>query len=121
MDFPGYGYAKRSLDKREKLAKMILWYLMYSEVKNRLVILIIDAKVGTTAYDQDMIKTLLEFHIDHIIVANKMDNLERNQKDIQLEHIRNAYKNSEVIAYSSKEKFGREELMSRISDYIDKS
>lgn len=118
VDFPGYGYAKRSAEKREKLAKMMLWYLMYSEVKNRLVILIIDAKVGITPFDQDMVKTLLEFQIDHIIVANKMDKLERNQKDIQLEFIRSRYINSVVLPYSSKDKFGREELMGKISDHL---
>src|SRR3989338_837689 len=32
VDFPGYGFAERSLEKREKLGKMILWYLRFSEV-----------------------------------------------------------------------------------------
>lgn len=106
VDFPGYGYAKRSRDARDTLEKMMLWYLLYSEVKNRLIVLIIDAKVGITAYDQEMIKRLREYHIDHIIVANKVDNLRRGQRDKKL---------SEVIAYSSKEKFGRDELMKKIS------
>lgn len=106
VDFPGYGYAKRSRDKRDTLERMMLWYLLYSEVKNRLIVLIIDAKVGITAYDQEMVKRLREYHIDHIIVANKVDNLRRGQRDKKL---------NEVIAYSSKEKFGRGELMKKIS------
>lgn len=118
VDFPGYGYAKKSAKEREKLAKMILWYLMYSEVKNRLVILIIDAKVGITAFDEDMIKTLTEYHIDFIIIANKADNLTRNKKEEQLEHFRSEYKDSLVLPYSSKENKGREELLERISSYI---
>lgn len=118
VDFPGYGYARRSAEKREKLAKMILWYLMYSEVKNKLVILIIDAKVGITAYDADMIKTLREYLVNYIIIANKADNLTRNQREEQLEHIRSEYKDSLVLPYSSKENSGREELLERISSYI---
>lgn len=106
VDFPGYGYAKRSREARDTLEKMMLWYLLYSEVKNRLVVLIVDAKVGITAYDQEMIKRLHEYHIDHIIVANKVDNLRRAQRDKKL---------NEVIAYSTKEKFGRGELMKKIS------
>lgn len=106
VDFPGYGYAKRSREARDTLEKMMLWYLLYSEVNNRLIVLIIDAKVGITAYDQEMVKRLREYHIDHIIVANKVDNLRRGQRDKKL---------SEVIAYSSKEKFGRNELMKKIS------
>ena len=118
VDFPGYGYAKHSWEKREKLAKMILWYLLYSEVKNRLVVLIIDAKVGVTAFDADMIKTLREKHIDHVIVANKIDNVPLSQRENQLTLIRNEYKNSVVIPYSSKQKSGRDTLNQAISSYI---
>ncbi len=118
VDFPGYGHVIHSQKKQEKLAKMILWYLLYSGVKNRLVVLIIDAKVGITAYDQDMLKTLHEQHIDHIIVANKVDNLQMSQKEKQFTHIHSEYENSEVIAYSSKQKYRRAELMKKISSYI---
>ena len=97
---------------------MILWYLMYSKVLNRLVLLIIDAKVGITAYDQDMLKTLCEQRIDHIIVANKVDNLEMSQKEKQLTFIRTGYKNSEVVPYSAKQKHGRKELMKKIASYL---
>ncbi len=118
VDFPGYGFAKKSRDEREKLAKMILWYLMYSQVKNRLVILIIDAKVGITAFDADMLKTLREYKINYIIVANKADNLKRNEKGKLLEYIREEYKDLLVLPYSSEENTGREELLERISTYI---
>lgn len=118
VDFPGYGYARRSAEKREKLAKMMLWYLLYSEVKKRLIILIIDAKVGITAYDADMLKTLREQNIDHIIVANKADNLKMGQKEKQLTYIRSEYKNSEVILYSSKDNYGKHELMNKIFPYL---
>lgn len=121
VDFPGYGYAKHSSKIREKLAKMILWYLMYSEIKNRLVILIIDAKVGLTPYDADMLKTLYEYQINHIIVANKVDNLRMGQKEKQLLKIREGCQNSEVIPYSSKQRHQGFELMKRISSYTTKT
>ena len=119
VDFPGFGYAKRSTEARNKLAKMILWYLSYSEVKNRLVLLIIDAKVGITGFDREIVKTLHEQNIDHLIVANKIDNLPRGQKEEQLAYLRCEYKNSEVIPFSSKLKYGRKELWQKISDYLD--
>ena len=118
VDFPGYGYAKQSSQKREKLTKMILWYLMYSEIKNRLVILVIDAKVGLTPYDADMLKTFHEHNINYIIVANKMDNLRMGQKEKQMMNLQQEYPNSEVIPYSSKQKHQGFELMRRISSYI---
>lgn len=118
VDFPGVGYAKRSFDKREKLSKMILWYLLYSEVKNRLAVLIIDAKVGITKFDLDLLKTFHETHINYIIVANKVDNLKESQKEKQLAQIRLGYKNAEIIPFSSKLNYGREQLMERISAYM---
>jgi GTP-binding protein len=118
VDFPGYGYARRSKEKREKLAKMILWYLLYSEVKNRLVILIIDAKIGMTAFDRDMLKILREEHIDHIIVANKADKFKMGEKEKKLANIRSLYNYSEIIPYSSKQKYNHEELSKKIFSYL---
>ena len=88
--------------QREKLAKMILWYLQYSRVYKRLVILVIDAKVGVTAFDIDVLRTLREQKIEHIIVANKIDNVPMNTKEKQLSLIRGSYGDSVVYPYSSK-------------------
>lgn len=118
VDFPGYGFAKHSGEMREKLAKMILWYLMYSEITNRLVILVIDAKVGLTPFDADMLSTLYEYKVKHIIVANKIDNLKMGQKDKQLAEIRRKYPNSEIIPFSSKLKHQGMDLMRRIAGYV---
>lgn len=118
VDFPGYGYAARSQEKREKLAKMILWYLLYSDIKNRLVILILDAKVGITAFDEDIINTLQEKQINHLLVANKVDNLLKNQRKEKLALIQAKCPHSPILAYSSKKKEGREELLKNIFSHI---
>ena len=119
VDFPGYGYAKMSLDRREKLRKMILWYLMYSEVKERAVVLIIDSKVGITDFDRQALDILSEQKINHIMIANKVDNLKINIRGKQLELIRDEYPDSQVIAYSTKMNKGKSELINRLSTYID--
>lgn len=120
VDFPGYGFAQRSLEKREKLGKMILWYLRFSEVKQRLAVLIIDAKVGLMPFDLDMLKTLREEKIDFLLVVNKVDNLKMGEREKQLEKIKSESGNAEIIAFSSKEKEGRAELMQKISSYLVK-
>jgi GTP-binding protein len=118
VDFPGYGFAKHSSLKREKLAKMILWYIMNSGIINRLIVLVIDAKIGITPFDADILKNFHEYRINYVIVANKMDNLKMGQKEKQLQKIRDEYPNSEVIPYSAKQKYQSMELMRKISAYI---
>src|SRR3989338_1650650 len=55
LDLPGYGYAKVSKDDREWLQKVIQWYLFKSEYVQKKIVLILDAKVGPTDKDLDMI------------------------------------------------------------------
>lgn len=119
LDFPGYGYAVRTPLEREKLGKMIIWYLQYSNVKKRMVILIVDAKVGVTAFDADILRTIREQHIEHIIVCNKIDNVPLMKREKELTSIRLAYGNSLVIPYSSKVHIGRMELLAKIATYVE--
>jgi GTP-binding protein len=56
VDLPGYGYAKVSDKEKEKLVKLILWYLLQSGAALALVFLIIDANVGLTNKDEEMMK-----------------------------------------------------------------
>ncbi len=118
VDFPGYGYASRSQDNRDKLAKMILWYLVYSEVPQRMVFLIIDAKVGITAFDKDMLRILSEQQIDHFIIANKIDNLPMSQKTQQLKHIQQESGGIEIIPFSSVKKHGRDDVLLKVTPYL---
>ena len=81
VDLPGYGYAKAGQKAREKLRKLVLWYLVEAPVERdgRLVVLIIDAKVGLSSHDLDLIHILEEEKQDFIIVANKADKLNQKQ------------------------------------------
>jgi GTP-binding protein len=114
VDLPGYGYAKIGPKEKEKLAKLILWYIQYSEVRPRKIVLILDAKVGMTEFDTEMVKILREQGHSFIILANKTDKL--NQKDLSaaLGAIRAAAGDSEVVSYSAKEKKGTPELLAQL-------
>lgn len=116
VDFPGYGYAKRSHGEREKLAKMILWYLLYAEISYRMVILIIDANVGITDYDADMLKLFKEKNIAHFILANKIDNVEVTQKDLILNQINAQAGTTQVLPYTAKLHKFRDEAWANIFD-----
>jgi len=114
VDLPGYGFAKMSQEKHEDIRKMMLWYLEYSEVKNRRVVLIIDANVGVTEFDRQMMDILTKHHIDFVITANKVDKLKREEKEKKLKSIQRDCGSAIVIPYSAKTKEGKNQLLKEL-------
>ena len=119
VDFPGYGYAKVSGKQMDKIRKMILWYLMYSEVKTNFVVLIIDAKVGMTKFDFEAVEILKQNNTPFVIAANKIDKLKMGEKERRIKEINNQILSEEIIPYSSVENTGRADLMRKIEAFID--
>ncbi len=115
VDLPGYGFARASLEEREKTRKMIVWYLGDSGVKPRRVIMVVDSKIGITALDRDMITILTAEGHPTIIVANKVDQLSGSEQSLQIERIRQECSPLLVIPYSSKFKKGREQLLQSLT------
>ncbi len=111
VDLPGYGFAKLSRERREKLRKLILWYVEDSEAKPQKIILVIDAKVGPTPFDVEMFGVLKKHNYEIIVVANKVDKLKRNDRQKQLKKIKEELWCDNVILHSAKTKEGREELL----------
>lgn len=119
VDIPGYGYAEVSAEKHDDIRKMVLWYLLYSKIKNRLVVLIIDAKVGPTSFDFEMFNILTDNNIDFLIVINKIDKLKMSEKERQLKNIHDKFPNSVVVTYSTITKGGKTELTKTIFNYLE--
>jgi GTP-binding protein len=105
-DLPGYGYAKMPAKLAEKLRKLILWFLTGGEVRPKTVVLVIDAVVGLTEFDREMITLLREAEHPYLLLANKTDKL--NQKDFsaQMRSIVAAVSDAHVLPFSAKEKKG---------------
>jgi GTP-binding protein len=101
VDLPGYGYAKRPPKEKEKIEKLILWYLMYSEANMHKVVLILDSKAGLTAFDEEMIRVLREKGHALIIVANKIDKLNQKETSAQLRAIKETAHEAVVVPYSA--------------------
>ncbi len=118
VDFPGYGYAQRSVKERNKLIKRIFWYIENFETKPKLVLLIIDAKVGLTSLDYEMIDILKENNHRVVIVANKIDKLSKTVAEKQISNIENQAPTMLIFPYSAKTKKGRDELLEKINDFI---
>lgn len=120
VDFPGYGYAKRSIEGRNKMIKRLFWYIECSKKRPKAVFLIVDANVGLTELDKEMIRILKINNHQIIIVANKVDKLSKSAAVKNLESIKKSAGDLPVLAYSTKTNQGREELIGRIESIIMK-
>lgn len=114
VDLPGYGYAKASWEARERLQKMINWYLFDSRYQQRKVVLIIDANVGVTEIDLEMLHGLEEYNKTIVVVANKIDKIRPSQYKHQLEVIQAQMGNHLVIPFSAKKNTGVSYLVNEI-------
>ncbi len=107
VDLPGYGYAQGSHEARKKLQQLIEWYLTYPDLTQRqLVVLIIDAKVGVTELDRQMLTLLMELEKKVVVVANKIDKLKKNDLKKQIDTIENHVHPYVVIPVSTYDKIG---------------
>ena len=104
VDLPGYGYARVTPAEKEKWGKMIENYLHTSH-NLKAVFLLIDIRHDPSANDRQM--------YEWIIIATKLDKLNRSQVQKNLKAIREGLqlkKGTTVIPYSAETKQGRDEI-----------
>ncbi|MFW0871434.1 MAG: ribosome biogenesis GTP-binding protein YihA/YsxC [Patescibacteria group bacterium] len=80
VDLPGYGFARLGAKQREKLRKLIVWYLLRSEIAKRAVCMVLDAGVGMTDFDREVLALIEEAEIPVCIVVNKIDRLNQSER-----------------------------------------
>lgn len=114
VDLPGYGFAKIQAKQREKLRKLILWYLFSGEVENKKVVLIIDFKIGPSYFDLEMLHLLRKNNFNFIIVANKIDKVSKGGRLKQLKKISMKIGTEDILLFSAQTKEGREILLSNL-------
>ncbi len=111
VDLPGYGYARVTPKEKEKLQKLIIWYLSTSSIKLKKVVLIIDARIGITTFDEQMIHILREQGHPFVVAANKIDKLSKRELAAQLAKITLAATGGEVVACSAVKRIGVDALI----------
>ena len=120
VDLPGYGYAKVSRTSREAWAKTVASYLERPHDK-RLVIQLVDAKVGATALDRDAAEYFASLGSPRIVVATKIDRLKRGERARRMQEIRGDLglaADDELMAVSANTAEGVRELWKRIADFL---
>lgn len=114
VDLPGYGYAKVPLKKKEKIQSLINWYFFNSDCEQEKIFLIIDAGVGLTRSDLEMIFSLEDYGKNLIIIANKIDKIKKSKYEEQFEKIKELAGGHKIIPFSAKKKIGINELLAEI-------
>lgn len=74
VDLPGYGFARRSDAEKEKWSTLMEAYFDQNK-QLKLVVQLIDLKVGPTKDDNVMLKWLCDTRTPYIIAATKADKL----------------------------------------------
>lgn len=115
VDLPGYGYAKMSASRADKLRKQMIWYLASSGAPIALLCLVIDVRRGLQDLDRDLLDIASGEGIPVLVVANKIDKCnqaERVAAERQLESDLDSHPAvvQGVLAFSAKTGRGKEEL-----------
>ncbi len=120
VDLPGYGYAKVSMEIRAKWGKMIERYLQKSP-QLRLVFLLVDIRHEPSENDKDMYAWVVNNGFSPVVIATKLDKINRSQIAKQTKLIRTALnmpKDGILIPFSAETKQGRDEIWQKIEEFL---
>ncbi|GAA4291004.1 ribosome biogenesis GTP-binding protein YihA/YsxC [Anaerocolumna aminovalerica] len=121
VDLPGYGYAKVAEALKEKWGKMIERYLKTSK-QLKIIFLLIDIRHEPSVNDRNMYEWIVYNGFEPVIIATKLDKINRSQKDKQIKLIReglNAKPGTRIIPFSSLSKQGRDEIWECIEEIME--
>ena len=120
VDLPGYGYAKVSLEEKEKWGKMVEKYLHQSKML-RAVFLLVDIRHEPSANDKQMYEWIRANGFQPIIIATKADKIKRSQLQKQVKIVKTGLGikgNDVIIPFSALSKQGKEEIYARIDQIL---
>ena len=118
IDFPGYGFAKRSRSSRDSWGDTIERFLLTSE-NLRLLFLVLDISIPPQTVDLNFLSWLKLKQVPTAIVLTKLDKLKKTQQPKQIELFAQALSQvtepeQKVFQVSVVQKLGRESLWQEI-------
>jgi len=115
VDIPGYGYAKRDFRDKKRWSDLTDRFLR-SDCEKRLVLQLIDMKVGPTDDDYMMLEWLEASETPYRIVATKCDKLNKTDFNDNLNELQKL--GVPVVPFSSLKGVGRDEAWRMIYDFL---
>lgn len=119
-DLPGYGYARVSRETKEKWGRMIERYLRSSK-QLRAVFLLVDIRHEPSRNDVEMYRWIADNGYEPIVIATKLDKINRSQTAKNLKVIRDKLKVREgikIIPFSAQSRQGKEEIYETIDEIL---
>jgi GTP-binding protein len=117
IDLPGYGFAKGSKMKREGFGDIVRDYL-WEASQLKLVLLLVDARLGPTALDRDMIAYLESNQIPFVLIVNKIDKLSHSESIALFQRLEASHPSLLLIPHSTITNKGSGEIRQAIERAI---
>lgn len=118
VDLPGYGYAKVTESVKKKWGRMVEKYLQTSK-QLKIIFLLIDIRHEPSVNDRDMYEWIVHQGFQPVIIATKLDKINRSQKDKQIKIIREGLAiipGTKILPFSFLTKQGRDEIWECIEE-----
>ena len=122
VDLPGYGFAKRNPAEKAQWSALTDGYFTQNPNQDllKLVIQLVDSRIGPTADDEMMLRFLSQSNIPFLVVATKCDKLnatERKKAEELLMNHPDIPTDTPILFYSALKGLGRQELWSQIARF----
>ena len=122
VDLPGYGYARRGKENRERLRAIIEDYILEREQMTNLFVLV-DSRLEPQKIDLEFMEWLGVSGIPFAIVFTKMDKLSATRGALNIENYKTKLLETweelpPIFTTSSEKSQGREELLDYIEEII---
>ena len=124
VDLPGYGYAKRTFEEKKKWSALVDGYFTNNPNIDllRLVVQLVDSRIGLTKDDVDMVSFLNEAEIPYIIVATKTDKLNKTERETAIKSLVThpaIMPGTQIILFSSESKEGKNDVWDAILKFAE--
>jgi GTP-binding protein len=124
VDLPGYGYAKRTLEDKKKWSLLVDGYFTNNPNIDllKLVVQLVDSRIGLTQDDRDMVEFLNEAELPYIIVATKTDKLNKTERQKAVSTLvsdPSLAPGTPIILFSSESKEGKNDVWDAILKYAE--
>ena len=126
VDLPGYGYAKRTREDQIKWSNLVDGYFTNNPNIDllRLVVQLVDSRIGLTKDDRDMVEFLNQSELPYIIVATKTDKLNKTEREKAVNALvtdPSILPGTQIILFSSESKEGKNDVWDAILKYADEN